>query len=201
MGLRRTFVGGMRKLLRTDLKPAIFLDRDGTLIKELNGRCANRADEVDLMPGVAQGLKLLGDHGFKLVVVTNQGGLAKGYLTIEDLHGINDRLQDLLSVNHSTTLDAFYWCPHYWEQDPECGCRKPLPGMITEAAKDLGLDLHRSIMFGDRDSDMLAAKNAGIARRFLIGGKKSHHHTTIMKDFLSAASFAVAVMKFGMRSM
>lgn len=166
------------------LRPAVFLDRDDTLIacNELPPPPppGARGDLVDpalvrLLPGVAQGLSLLKDAGFALVVVSNQGSVARGAATIEVVKSVNERLQTILAaacreVDPKTVvpvLDAIYFCPFHPkgaipEYTREHPWRKPAPGMVLAAASDLSLDLARSWLIGDAERDVEAAVNAGI---------------------------------------
>lgn len=140
------------------LVPAVFLDRDGTLIRVYNGRPANSVSEVELLPGVRDGCAELAGAGLKLIVVSNQGGLGHGYTTVEVVAAIQYKLQRL--VPH---LHAFYYCPH--RVDAECGCRKPAPGMLLRAATEHAVDLHVSYMVGDDPKDMLAGVGAHLRQQ------------------------------------
>ena len=147
--------------------PAVFLDRDGTLIDEVG--YATRPEQIRILGGVAGALADLARAGYKLIVVTNQSAIARGLATEQDLerfHAALDRHLDLLGAR----LDAYYTCPHH--PDPgdtprrdlavECECRKPKPGLILRAAADLGLDLAASWMVGDTWRDIAAGQAAGV---------------------------------------
>ncbi|MCJ7629127.1 MAG: HAD family hydrolase [Longimicrobiales bacterium] len=140
------------------LRPAVFLDRDGTLIREVN----YLADPggVGLIPGAGEALTLLRNAGFALVVVTNQSGIARGLFGVEDYEAVARRLDQLLA-SHGLTLDATYFCPHHPELSGDCPCRKPATGMHRAAAEALGLDLTRSFFVGDRVGDLLPALELG----------------------------------------
>jgi D-glycero-D-manno-heptose 1,7-bisphosphate phosphatase len=148
------------------LAPAVFLDRDGTL-NEDRGYVWRWAD-FSWLPGTFEALGRLRAAGFKLVVVTNQAGVAKGLYRAEDVAALHDRAaQDLSS--RGLGVDGFYFCPHhpdYGGQGP-CACRKPAPGLLLKAAQDLGLDLARSFLVGDKISDLKAGLAAG-ARAILV---------------------------------
>ena len=148
------------------MKRAVFLDRDGTLVKAYRGRPANVPEEIELLSGVPQGLRMLKDAGYMLVVVTNQGGVGLGYTTVKTLHEMHERMGDLLIMEQAPPPDAVYFCPH--KPDEGCPCRKPKPGMITRAAQELSIDLRKSYMIGDDPRDMEAAKAAGLRKKVMV---------------------------------
>jgi D-glycero-D-manno-heptose 1,7-bisphosphate phosphatase len=142
--------------------PAAFLDRDGTVIEELG--YLGDPEKIQIIPGALEALRALREAGFRLVLLTNQAGVARGLITETDVRRVNDRLRELLA-EAGIALDGIYYCPHHPEVGgPEyrraCECRKPGPGMAAQAQRDLGLDLARSVIFGDHLSD------AGVARHF-----------------------------------
>jgi D-glycero-D-manno-heptose 1,7-bisphosphate phosphatase len=143
---------------------AIFLDRDGTLIEDVH--YIARPDEVRLLPGVAVALRALREHGWRLVVVTNQSGIARGVLTEDDYARIRDRLDALLAAE-GAGLDASYHCPHLPEITGPCDCRKPGVALYERAAAEHDLDLARSVYAGDRWRDIAAAERFG-GRGFLV---------------------------------
>ena len=110
-----------------------------------------------MLPGVAEGIKLLNEHGFKVVVVTNQSGIARGYFTVRMLARIHDKMQKELA-KHGAHVDAIYYCPHH--PDDKCECRKPKPKMVLQAAIDLDIDLSQSYVIGDSEMDVELAKRA-----------------------------------------
>jgi len=140
------------------LRPAVFLDRDGTLIEEV-GFLAD-PEGVALIPGAVEALTLLRDAGFVLVVVTNQSGIARGLYGVDDYESVAGRLDELLAV-HGLRLDATRFCPHHPDISGDCSCRKPATGMHREAAETLGLDSTRSFFVGDRVTDLLPALELG----------------------------------------
>ena len=143
--------------------PAVFLDRDGTLIDDV-GYISDPQD-VRLVPGAADALRALRNAGFRLVVISNQSGLGRGDVTQEQADSVHERFLDELQ-RAGARIDAAYYCPH--APDEGCRCRKPLPGLILDAARDLGLDLERSVMVGNSDVDVSAGEAAG-ARAILLG--------------------------------
>jgi D-glycero-D-manno-heptose 1,7-bisphosphate phosphatase len=136
-------------------KPAAFLDRDGTLMED-TGFIGN-PERIRILPGVAQALRLLGDAGFERVVVTNQSGVARGMFEEPDVERVHRELAARLARD-GAAVEAFYYCSHL----SDCDCRKPLPGMAQRAAVERGLDLSRSVVFGDRGGDIAFAQALGI---------------------------------------
>ena len=140
----------------------IFLDRDGTINVEIY--FLKNPDELALIPGAAQAIREMNALGVKVFVITNQSGIARGYLTEEDLHLVNKRLVELLQQENAF-LDAIYYCKHYFEEsapaEEKCTCRKPNIGMLQQAEKEFGIDLKKSFVVGDRFVDVNAGKNAG----------------------------------------
>jgi D-glycero-D-manno-heptose 1,7-bisphosphate phosphatase len=143
-------------------KPAIFLDRDGTL-NEAVGYVSHRS-RFRLFPYSVESVRAIRDAGFLAVLVTNQSGVGRGYFPEELVQEIHRDFQRLLE-NAGTGLDGIYYCPH--RPDEGCECRKPKPGMLIRAAKELGCDLSRSWMIGDNRTDLEAGWNAG-ARSALV---------------------------------
>ncbi len=144
---------------------AVFLDRDGTLIREVNYLCA--VDQIEILPGVAPALRLLHERGFKLVMVTNQSVIARGGLSEAGLQEIHAALSVKLGAD-GAMLDAIYYCPHHptegiGEFRVACDCRKPNTGMIDRAVQDLDLDAGRSFVVGDQMSDVELARRVGAA--------------------------------------
>jgi heptosyltransferase-2 len=140
----------------------VFLDRDGTL-NEDPGYLKSAAD-LKLLPGVAAGLARLKSAGARLVVVTNQSGIGRGFLTLKDLEAVHARLQGLLEQDDAA-LDAIYFCPHH--PNHGCLCRKPARGMVDRAVAELHIDLRRSYVIGDHARDMQLARAVG-AKAILI---------------------------------
>jgi histidinol-phosphate phosphatase family protein len=135
---------------------AVFLDRDGVLMYDLG--YVSSPDRVTLLPDVPAVLQQFRNQGFRLVVITNQSGIGRGLFTHAQAAGVADRFTELLA-EQSASVDATYVCPH--SPDDACDCRKPKPGMLLRAARELDLDLSRSFMIGDRVSDCEAAEAAG----------------------------------------
>ena len=141
--------------------PALFLDRDGTLIED-PGYNAD-PDRVRLFPGVAGSLRAFRAAGYALVVVTNQSGIGRGLYNWQDYDAVAERLDALLAVE-GVAFDAVLACSHAPGDEAPCDWRKPAPGMIREAASLLSLELPRSLLVGDKLTDLRAAEAAGLPR-------------------------------------
>ena len=148
-------------------RPAVFLDRDGTIIDELG--YLGDPDKVVLYPGVHDALMLLKEAGYLLLIVTNQSGIARGYFSLEDSVAVNLKLLQVLS-DLGVALDGFYFCPHL--PDDGCPCRKPAPGMVRKAETDFNINLSNSWVIGDTDKDVLLGSEAGIRPLLVKTGKQ-----------------------------
>lgn len=135
---------------------ALFLDRDGTLMVD-TGYVRDPA-LVELLPGVTAGLRDARALGFELIIVSNQSGVARGLISEQELARVQARFEELLRTD-GIELDDVRFCIH--GPDDGCRCRKPKSGMLEDAAADRGIDLERSVMVGDRDSDVFAGRGAG----------------------------------------
>jgi D,D-heptose 1,7-bisphosphate phosphatase len=151
---------------------AIFLDRDGTIIVER--AYISKEEEVKLLEGAAEGIKLLKKLGFMVIVITNQSGIARGFFTIEDFEKVNQRMLELLRIK-GADLDGIYFCPHLKggivsKYNIECECRKPKPGLIFKAVVKHNISLAKSFLIGDDIKDLLAGKNAGMRTILVLTG-------------------------------
>jgi D-glycero-D-manno-heptose 1,7-bisphosphate phosphatase len=166
-------VGGLERLPYTEdflaRRPAVVLDRDGVLnVKAPPAEYVTRPEDFVWLPGALEALRLLREAGFRVAVVSNQAGVGRGVMTQQDL----DRVTALMYAEAEAAggrIDAFYACPHGWEA--ECLCRKPAPGMLFEAQRDLSLDLTRTLFVGDDDRDGLAAQAAGCLFEQVTGSR------------------------------
>lgn len=143
---------------------AVFLDRDGTIIEEVG--YLDEFDKMKLLPNAPEAIRLINAAGMKAVVVTNQAGVAKGFFDESFVQEVHRRLNAEL-LNAGAHIERFYYCPHHPEEGlppyrRTCSCRKPAPGMILEAARELKIDLTQSFFIGDTARDMEAAAAAGV---------------------------------------
>jgi D-glycero-D-manno-heptose 1,7-bisphosphate phosphatase len=145
------------------MQAAIFLDRDGTLIEEKE--YLSRPEGVVVFPGAGAALRRLMDAGFRLVIVTNQSGIGRGYYTVDDLHRVNARLLELLAAD-GVRIEKIYFAPEAPDQ-PSYG-RKPNPQFLFDARDQLGVNLARSYMIGDKLIDLECGWNAGVKRSILV---------------------------------
>jgi D-glycero-D-manno-heptose 1,7-bisphosphate phosphatase len=168
---------------------AVFLDRDGVIIRDVH--FLRVPSQLELMPGAAEALRLLGSR-FYLVVVTNQSGIARGFINEDGLLDIHAHLTRQLAAE-GAFVDAFYYCPHLPDgmadaYRVECECRKPKPGMLRRAAVAWGIDLAHSYTIGDRARDIHAGAAAGLAGGILIGrAEDTPPGAAAASDLLSAA--------------
>ena len=146
-------------------RPAAFLDRDGVLNHRIIDGYVTSPAELEMLPHVAEAARRLRAAGYALVVVTNQRGIARGLMSAKDVEAVNAELAAHFE-QAGAPLAGIYVCPH--ERDVGCLCRKPAPGMLLQAARELDLDLSASLLIGDSESDLGAAEAAGVPRRFLI---------------------------------
>jgi len=146
------------------MRAAAFLDRDGVLMDD-RGYVA-RARDVCLLPGTGAALRRLVRAGYLLIVVTNQSGIGRGMFDEVALREVHQRLCTLLAAEE-VALDAICHCPH--APADQCSCRKPLPGLLNQAAGRFPIDRGRSFMVGDKPSDVAAGRAAGLGHSYLIG--------------------------------
>ncbi len=168
---------------------AVFLDRDGTLVKEVSAQGLHSIDHLELLPGVAEAIHELNHAGLRAVLITNQPVVAKGFCTEAELRQIHNKLETLLGRQHAF-LDRIYYCPHHPEKGfsgervelkIDCDCRKPKPGMILQAQRELNIDLAHSWFIGDTTTDVQTARHAGVKAILLrtgYGGADKKHEAT-----------------------
>lgn len=174
---------------------AALLDRDGVVIMD-TGYVAS-PEEVKLIPGAARAIRELREQGWRVAVVTNQSGVARGLITEEDLERINTRMEELLAAE-GAELDALYYCPHHPKSAASsrylsaCPCRKPAPGLLRQAALDLAIDLRHSWLVGDKPSDIAAGQAAG-CRTVLVGDHPDARAAPEMKPDVRAPSLLAAL--------
>ena len=164
---------------------AAFLDRDGTIAKDVH--YCRRVEDFEILPGVPSAIRLLNQHGYKVVVITNQSGIARGYITEETLSLIHEKMRTELQKSDAS-VDAIYVCPHHPDED--CDCRKPKPTLILRAAKDIGITLEDSFMIGDHVKDVQAGKAAGCQTVWLSADpNQQDRETRLFSDHIAADLF------------
>ena len=169
---------------------AFFLDREGTINKYVG--FLKRIEDFELLPGVAEAIRIINEAGYLVIVVTNQPVIARGELSLVELEQIHDKMETLLG-DKGAYLNAIYYCPHHPnkgfdgeipELKIECNCRKPKPGMLFQAAEDFNIDLSQSWMVGDSENDIKAGHAVGCKTIFL--GKGNYGQNETAKDLLDA---------------
>lgn len=186
-------------------RPAAFIDRDGCLTEEVG--YVNHASRIRLLPRTAEAVRRLNAAGMPAVMVTNQAGIARGYFSEDVLRATNEAVERQLEEGRAR-LDALYVCTHHpTEGAPpyraDCDCRKPRPGLLLRAARELGLDLGASVMIGDRISDVAVGQSVGAAGVLVLTGyglgewEHQRHGWTVKPDhvaddLLDAVDWALA---------
>lgn len=182
--------GKVARLNMSNSRSAIFLDRDGVICREVD--LLNMPEQIELIEGSADAVKIINNSGYLAVLVTNQPVIARNLCSLEELDKIHKKLETLLGLNHAY-LDAIYFCPHHphsgypeerKEYKIECECRKPKPGMLLRAAKELNIDLTKSFMIGDRELDLLAGNAAGVKTSFQITQNEPNALLVKIKEIL-----------------
>jgi D-glycero-D-manno-heptose 1,7-bisphosphate phosphatase len=181
-----------------ELSSAVFIDRDG-VINEDRGY-VHRIKDFIFLPGAISGMKIFQDLGYKIVIVTNQAGIARGMYTENDFEILTAHMNQVL-LDNDVILSGVYYCPHHPNGVIErwtsvCNCRKPRPGMFLKAAENLGLQLGTSILIGDNISDIDAGVNAGVPLNILINPNnlikdESYPQTSVVCNDLQTAALWV----------
>jgi len=169
---------------------AVFIDRDGTMANDV-GYC-HRPEDFELLPNTAKAIRLLNQHNFKVIVITNQSGIARGYFTEETLAEIHEKMRGELA-KEGAWVDAIYYCPHH--PDDNCQCRKPKPKLALQAAKDHNIELEGSFVVGDLQMDIGLGKAIG-CQTILIGtlppmDDESPKPDIVVPDLMKAAETIV----------
>lgn len=142
------------------MNKAAFFDRDGTI--NVNFGHVYKPEDLVFVSGTPEIIRHYNQMNIPVLVVTNQAGIAKGYYTEEDMHHFHRYMNEKLRQEYGAHIDAFYFCPHHPDFTGPCACRKPQPGMFFKAAKEWNLSLPDCVMYGDKESDRIAAERAGI---------------------------------------
>lgn len=166
--------------LDTTPRKAVFLDRDGVI--NCDHAYVHRWEDFEFMPGAIDAMRQLKQAGYALVVVTNQSGIARGYYTETQYQALTTQMQQALA-EAGAAVDAVYHCPHHpqgavAELATNCDCRKPAPGMILQAARELNLSLADSLLIGDKPSDIEAARAAGVGRAYRVRSSNAESSDT-----------------------
>lgn len=174
------------------MRDAVFLDRDGTLIEDSG--YVHEPAKVKLLPGVAQAIKQLNDHGFLVITVSNQSGIARGLYTVTDYEAVQQRLGALLAA-HGARIDGAYFCPHHPRFTGPCECRKPGVKLFRDAAAAFDIDLSRSWWVGDRLTDVQPATVLGGNAILVATGESNLHQgqaramgVTVLSDLGAAVA-------------
>ncbi len=190
------------------LRPAVFLDRDGTVVDELG--FLSDPEQLRLLPGAAAGVRRLNLAHLPVIVVTNQSGIARGLFDERALAAIHARMHELLARD-GARIDGVLHCPHHPEFGAPplrraCSCRKPEPGLILEAARQHEIDLGSSFLIGDSGHDLEAARRAGVSGRILVATGKGRETRTELegleledvrfaRDLVEAAEIVLASLR------
>ena len=163
--------------------PAIFLDRDGVINQERG--YVHKIDEFHFIDGVFDACREMSKAGYRLIIITNQAGIARGYYTEDEFHHLTKWMLDEFR-QHGVEIDDVYYCPHHpvhgvGKYRRDCDCRKPAPGMILRAAKEHSLDLRHSILVGDKATDIEAGRAAGIGCCVLVSSGHRLDHDDVSK--------------------
>lgn len=170
---------------------AVFLDRDGTIAKDVH--YCRKVEDFELLPTVPQAIRLLNEHGFKIIVITNQSGIARGYFSEKTLDEIHQKMKDELAKCNAW-VDAIYFCPHH--PDDNCECRKPKTALFLKAIKEHDIEISRSYVVGDTSMDIEAGKSLGCKTVLVTSGPKGNEGVIsspdhVAENLLSAAEWIV----------
>ena len=180
-------------------RPAVFLDRDGVINKDKG--YVHKIDEFHFIDGVFDACREMSKAGYRLIIITNQAGIARGYYTEDDFHLLTKWMLNEFR-KHGIQIDGVYHCPHHpvhgvGDNRRDCDCRKPAPGMILRAAKEHSLDLSHSILVGDKTIDIEAGRAAGVGccvlllSGHLVSKKDQNKADTVFDDLPGLASAIV----------
>jgi histidinol-phosphate phosphatase family protein len=173
---------------------AVFLDRDGTIARDVHYcRCP---EDFELLPTVPEAIKLLNDSGFKVIVITNQSGIARGYFTEQMLALIHQKMKDELA-KHGAKVDAIYYCPHH--PDDGCDCRKPKTALFHRATQEMEIDFNLSYVIGDLPMDIEAGRALGCKTILVTTGPKGGNAVLDRPDYIADSLIKAALWITKMR--
>lgn len=163
---------------------AVFLDRDGTIIEDVG--YLNSPQQIKFIPGSLEAIRLLSEAGYKIIIISNQSGIARGLIT-EDMLQTIDKIIHRQVIHGGGHIDASYYCPHHPEHgaypyQQECECRKPHPGLIKKGEKTFALDLKGSFMIGDKATDVETGKRAGTKTILVLSGRGKEEQFQLKKQ-------------------
>lgn len=184
--------------MNKELRPAIFIDKDGTLVEDVPYNVD--PENIRLLPGTEQGLEILCEQGYPIIIVSNQPGIALGLFSEDELEGSWRSLQAML-LKKDVPVKDFYYCPHFLKgtvsaYSVSCLCRKPASGLFYRAAADHGIDLSASWMIGDILDDIEAGKRAGLNTVMINSGHETEWQVSSARvpDFVTQNLFEAALM-------
>ncbi len=150
------------------LKPAIFLDRDGVINRDIKGKYIIKPSQLKIYKTAIDGLKRIKKNHFYVIIITNQSAIGRGYITEKEFFKINNKMLRILKQS-GIKIDAVYYCPH--KPEDNCNCRKPKPGLIQDAVKDYPVNMRKSFFVGDKKTDMELAKKMKLKAIFVLTGQ------------------------------
>lgn len=157
----------------------MILDRDGTIVIDHN--YLSDAAGLEFLPGAAEGLRSMYEQGYRLIVITNQSGVGRGLFSLDSLHQMNLRLEEMIRLS-GARLERIYFCPH--RPEDHCECRKPNTQLLMTAASELGFEPSRAIVIGDKRSDVEFGKRVGAMTMLVATGSSSGEPDTIAPDYV-----------------
>lgn len=167
---------------------AVFLDRDGTMAKDVH--YCRRPEDFKLFPNTAKAIKLLNEHGFKVIVVTNQSGIARGYFTEETLAQIHEKMKSDLA-KEGAWIDGIYYCPHH--PDDNCDCRKPKPKLVLQAVRERDIELKHSFVVGDLEMDVKLGRAVGCRTILILPNHENADREQKAPDYTTVDLYDAAV--------
>jgi histidinol-phosphate phosphatase family protein len=167
---------------------AVFLDRDGTMARDVP-YCSHPGD-FELFPDTSRAVRLFNEHDYSVIVITNQSGVARGYFTEDVLEQIHRKMLHQLTEG-GAHIDGIYYCPHH--PDDDCKCRKPKPQMIMQAVKEHDIDLKRSFMVGDQPMDIQLGRNVGCRTVLIPSGAGQNDSKSPSPDYVAPDLYQAAL--------